>query len=240
MSSRAAWILGAGLCLCAPAASADLYRWTDESGTIHFAETCPEGVRCTRVPTLPPQPVADREVAAPQPDEQAAERALRAQQETEQRDAIRQEQRRRDSAAAACESLFAEREILELTLPVYRDDQQQLHYRDSLHHHGYQGERHYLADQERAEQLARVRQEIAKQCTGVNPARASYVQRFRFPPLLTEVLGLLDEMLYPQGPQPEEVCAFARVMLQDEQTMHSGLPSRDVRELQRLVEQRCR
>jgi hypothetical protein len=170
----------------------------------------------------------------------AEQPALRAQQEADRRDALREERSRRAAAEATCETLFAEREILALILPVYRDDQQRLHYRDSLHHHRYQGERHWLEDGERAEQLMSVRQRIGTECAGLDPGRASYVHRFRYPPLLSEVLGLLDEMLTSTGPQPEEVCAFARIMIEDRQARRSGGASSAERELQRRVEKRCR
>jgi hypothetical protein len=161
-------------------------------------------------------------------------------QEAERLRADREERSRRATAEAACEMLFAEREILELTLPVYRDERQRLYYRDSLHHHWYQGERHWLEDGERAEQLTSVRQRIGTECAGLEPGRTSYVHRFRYPPLLSEVMGLLDEMLSTTGPQPEEVCAFARVMIEDREARRSGGPSSAERELQRRVDQRCR
>lgn len=240
MSIRPAWILGACLSACAGAALADLYKWVDETGTVHFAEICPEGVECTMVRTLPPRPGPESGTPARAMNDLAAQRALQPQQEAERPHAAREERSRRAAADAVCETLFAEREILELTLPIYRDDQLRLHYRDSLHHHWYEGERHYLEDRERAEQLTSVRKRIGTECAGLEPGRTSYVHRFRYPPLPTEVLGLLDEMLTPAGPLPDEVCAFAQRLLEDQRALRTGIPSSDERELQRLMSERCR
>ena len=38
------------LCLALPAAAADVYRWVDEKGTVHYSnETPPNGVKATKV-----------------------------------------------------------------------------------------------------------------------------------------------------------------------------------------------
>jgi hypothetical protein len=244
MHISSAWVLGACLGACASAAMADFHRWVDENGTVHFAETCPAEVECVLVRTLPPPSESAHASAIRRSEELAAQRdassTLAEQQQADESKSYREERRRRETAATLCERLFAEREILQLTLPVYRDEQQQLHYRDSLHHHWYEGERHYLGDAQRSLQLAEVRQQIAGICAGVDAQRSNYTQRFRYSPPLSEVLGLLDEMLLPDGPQTGEVCAFAHHLLRKQQDMRSGIPASDERSLQRLVNERCR
>jgi len=43
-------ILYANVCLALPAAAADVYRWVDEKGTVHYSnETPPNGVKATKV-----------------------------------------------------------------------------------------------------------------------------------------------------------------------------------------------
>lgn len=214
------------------------------SASVLVACLCPgAGVECVIVRTLPPPSESARAAAIRRSEELAAQRSASgelAEQQAKESESYREERRRRETALAGCEQWFAEREILQLTLPVYQDAQQQLHYRDSLHHHWYEGERSYLADAERALRLAEVRRQIATVCGGVEPLRSNYTQRFRFPPPLNEVPELLDEMLLPGGAPTSEVCPFARHVLQEQRDMRSGSPANDERRLQRLVDERCR
>lgn len=236
--------LAAMLWLAALPLAADLCKWVDEDGCVHYAETCPPGVEGTAVETAPPPSQEQLDAAVRRAEEMLQQRHTRkTQTEAEQAQADAALQKARSSARArdqACETAFAERQILAIDLPIYRDDQGGLHHKESLHDYLYQGERRYLADAERSRALGEANAFYAAQCRGFEPATRNYVYRFRRQPTTTELLGLLQDMPDPAGPPGGDLCAFAKIAQQELRDWSTGIPSDNQRELDRLIGERCR
>jgi len=230
--------------LVASAAAADMYKWVDRNGTVHFGDNCPEGAECILVRTDPPPSQEEVEAAIRRSEEILRQRQAKSQKTAQERQqalaAIGQQRSEAEATTNACETAFAAREILAIDLPVYRDDAGVLHHHDSLHHHLYEGERHYLDTSERATQLAATERMIAAQCAGLRPSRLNYVYRYRDKPNLDETLDLLSEMTLPDGPPVDETCDYARLLRKDLEVLRTGIPSDKERELARLIADRCR
>jgi hypothetical protein len=223
---------------------ADMCKWIDAEGTVHYAERCPEGVEGVTVKTEPPPSRkqiddAGRRSAQALQQREARRMALESEKSSEIL-AKQAEHGLRHDTAAACETAFRTRELLGIDLPVYRDDQGRLHHRESLHHHWYEGDRSWLENGERTRLLQQVQQKISADCSGIDPSKVSYIYRFRDRPNLNEMLELLDEMQLPDGPEASEICPYARLMSNDLKTLHSGIPSSDERALALRVSERCR
>lgn len=217
-------------------------KWTDSAGVVHYADRCPPDVEGTELAT-----------AAGPGDEQLAEaerraaqlRELRTRQSASQRqekrleaEAARAAKQRRLELESACHEAYRNRAILELTLPVYRDELQSLHYHQSLNHHWYTGPRSYLDDQAREEALRHNRQFIDANCKGV-PARPEYIFLFRHAPSLTELLYMLRHVDTRGMAPAADVCAHARYRYSELQGASSGFPSDDLREFDQLLRTQC-
>jgi len=236
-----------GLCLISLAITwsispADMCKWVDENGVVHYAETCPEGIEGASVKTQPgPSPA---EVAAAQERSQAMQQQRAAARESDQaaqqaRADQAQSRQGREELAAVCEHSFREVDLLKFDMPVYRDSGGRLHHQESLHHHFYDGPRSYIDDEDRAAELAALEAQIARECDNVRPARSSYVYRFIGKPNAVETLRLLEDMNLPGGPPMEEACTYARLTAQDLRKEKPGIPSDDQRELDRLLNEHC-
>lgn len=224
-------------------AQAGVCKWIDRDGVVHYAEACPEGVEGTVVRTDPPPSQRELDAAAKRSQallEQRQHRSEQIRQAQEQElDTRREQQHREAGLAQECEAAFAERNRLSAELPVYRDQQGQLHHVQSLHDYWYRDERRYLEDQERAEALAQVELRIETTCEGLRPSKFTYVYRYPDPPRLSTVLELLDKMQSPFAPTQDEVCSFARQVLSDLESARQGLLSDEQRQLKPLVNARC-
>lgn len=222
---------------------ADMCKWVDENGTVHYAETCPEGVNGTLVRTAPPPSQEELEQAIRRSEEMLQQRRQRSstsdQDKAEIMTALREGRSELQAINERCEVAFAEREMLRIDLPVYRDQAGQLHHRDSLHHHSYEGPRTYLENDERATALQTVEKLIDQDCAGIRPAKQSYIYRYLDRPTLDEMLQLLEDMQTYEGPPVSDTCRYARLMLNDLEALKSGIPSDDEREFERRVNQHC-
>jgi hypothetical protein len=140
------------LCLALPA-WADVYKWTDEAGRVHYGERPPgDGAQRMQLPTRPAGPADDGLSDAQRRARQ--QRVLEAygyererKKEAQARDAARDRQR-----AQACEELKQRWRRLNHPGPVYFS--------------GEDGRRRYLDDSERAAEQDRMRPAYREACGG--------------------------------------------------------------------------
>ena len=230
------------LVIGSPLSMADMCKWVDENGVVHYAEACPEGIEGASVKTRPgPSPA---EVASAQERSDAMQKQRAAAHESDlaaQQARAGQVQAWHDQEElnARCEHSFREVDLLNLDMPVYRDSGGRLHHQESLHHHYYNGPRAYVDDDERSAQLAELAAQISRECANVHPARSTHVYRFNDKPNVDETIELLEDMTLPGGPPMEDVCTYARLTFQDMRKIESGIPSDKQRELDRLMNEHC-
>lgn len=139
------------LVLILPATAADVFRWTDESGHVHYGQRPPgDGGQRIELPQAgSSQPQTDAETAQRRDRQQRLLEAYeyeRAQKKTKETRAVDE----RRQTAARCQELQRHWRRLSFPGPVYvaRAD----------------GQREYLSDEQRASQKAAVRPEYVKAC----------------------------------------------------------------------------
>ena len=220
---------------------AQMYKWVDDDGTVHFDTSCPAGVECTLLGAQPAPTPEQVKAAARRSEELQQTRRQRVEQPGHEEQSAARDTALAEAGMSAqdCENAFYEREVLAIDRPVYRTTDGALYFHESLHHHVFEGERTYVEDHERDRLIEENNKQIATHCVGVKPDKAEYAFVYLDLPNLEETLRLLDDMLLSRGPRPQDVCMYARLMLKDLKSMHTGLPSDDERELEQRITQRC-
>ncbi len=156
-----AGITGIALILSA-ALSADVYKWVDEEGQVHYGDEPPASAETETVPSPPP---VDREEAARRRDrlEQAVkEMEVRIEERRAKVAKKEVERQKRSGVRQRCLGLRRELDVLDSGMPAYRDDKGR--FRVDWRYDPYQGERQYLDDDERGVEIERVRGEITEHC----------------------------------------------------------------------------
>ena len=133
---------------------AQIYRWVDEDGTVHFSDSPPPGDSAQEV-QLRGQP-SQQAVRQAQEDlatrlhDQRTDTESREQRAATQRREQEQEEQRIAELQNQCAQARQQLELLGMQLPVYREDNG--------------GERAYLDDDARAAEIASLKEQIARHC----------------------------------------------------------------------------
>ncbi len=146
MSHYRPLILVAALC-AAGAPAAEIYKWTDAEGNVHFGDKPQSGARAETV-TVPKHT----------PDPQYLQRMQRMREEMERRELAREETQQNQAEqdriaqdnAARCQQARASLSMLKEQIPVFRYDES--------------GDRQYLGDEERAARIERLQQALQENC----------------------------------------------------------------------------
>lgn len=194
--------------LHAPAWS-QIYKWVDEAGVTHYGSVPPAGARATpvqpAVPVVPAASSAPAEQAGRAPgddvrtvEQDASERAR------EQPDPMG---RKPSVADRLLRCAFARQQLDVVTQggPVFRRDAQ--------------GGRHYLPDEARGSEIARLRADVAQQCAGLDSDAATQV-RWR------QINNFV-------------VCDRSRSLLQALDANRSRVSNQEYDQVTRLVEESC-
>lgn len=158
----------------ASAAHADIYRWVDEQGNVHFSDKAPAGGRAETIIVEPPPVPAtpdEGELRRLQliEDAQAADRYQADQAE------LPEQQEDAGARAEACYQTRAQYFWLQREAPVYRDASGA--YRSLWRNETYQGERQYLAEEDRAAAKEEIRLQMLELCD--NPYDAEEMAQAR-------------------------------------------------------------
>lgn len=154
---------------------ADVYKWIDSEGRVHYSDKAPAGVESK---SLQPTPPVDLDEAARQ-----RERLERTEEELEQRMRERHagsaaksvEKSRRTELRKGCLALRRELDILDSGRPVYRGEESE--FRAQWLHDPYRGKRQYLDENERNTEIKRVRDEISANCGDPDDPKARRLAR---------------------------------------------------------------
>ena len=137
------------LCLVSAAAAAEVYKWVDEQGKVHYGDRPPgQGTPSDRL-VLPPAPSADAEIV---------ERAFMRRRLLDAFEAERREQQQTQAEADAAER--------ELESRCARIEQQLVRFKRAnvVYTEDENGERVYMSDDQRARAADRARDWIAEHC----------------------------------------------------------------------------
>lgn len=162
------------LVIAALLAGAELYKWMDENGVVHYTDTPPDGQKAAQIDISPPAPTAPPpEANAPDPAatdatwyeqwlaEQRERKALERQRQQEKTTVRRHEQ---TQMLEQCEEARQRLWILKTQCPVFFDGQGVL--RAKCPHESiwvYPGELRYLSDEERSTMI-RHYEEVLEGC----------------------------------------------------------------------------
>jgi hypothetical protein len=144
---------------------ADIYKWVDEDGKIHFGDIPPQDVESERMQVQPmvfpvhPEGELRRRRLLEQAEKDAARRieAGRAKAAAE-----RAELEERSAKEQRCREARKQLAVLQEKLPIYRDEEGKL--RAKWLRDTYRGERQYLDDAMRTSEIERARRKIATVC----------------------------------------------------------------------------
>lgn len=147
-------------------ASADIYKWIDKDGEVHFSDKPPQDRKSERIQV-------DTIKAPEQPDEgelrrrrllEQADRDSDLRLKAQQEKAAEKQAMNDESSAQEHRCLEARKQLAALRqqLPVYRDNEGK--FRVKWKHDTYQGERDYLDDSKRPSEIKRVQEEITANC----------------------------------------------------------------------------
>ncbi len=154
---------------------ADMYKWVDEEGQTHYGDKPPAG---TKSETLrPPPPVSSEEAAKQRERLEQAEREMEARMDERRSKAAvkKAEKLERASIREQCLALRRELDVLDSGHPVYRDEKGS--FRVQWLNDPYRGERRYLDEDERSEEIERVRGEITADCGDPDDSKARRLAR---------------------------------------------------------------
>lgn len=157
------------------ALSADVYKWVDAEGRVHYGDKPPAG---TKSETLrPPPPVSSEEAAKQRERLDQAEREMETRMDERRSKAAmkKAEKLERASIKEQCLALRRELDVLNSRHPVYRDEKDS--FRVQWLSDPYGGERRYLDEDERSEEIERVRGEITADCGDPDDPKARFLAR---------------------------------------------------------------
>jgi hypothetical protein len=148
---------------------AQAYKWQDAEGKVHYGDRPPPGAAADPVRTqrITPEQARQGEELRQRMLERAGRDARDRAAENAERAAALAAQHEQDAAAApACLDARKKLDVLEEARPVYRTPAGAL--RVKYPGDAYDGERVYLDDAERAQEIAAVEQQIADTCNPRN------------------------------------------------------------------------
>ena len=142
------------LICCAGGSDAQIYKWVDESGTVHFSDSPPPGDSAQKL-ELGPQPSEQslqqsREASARRLQYQRADAEAR--RETEEQRKLEQEEEEQRAAEMLVRCTYARQQlqVLQMQRPVYRENDA--------------GEREYADEGYRTSEQERFTREIEQYC----------------------------------------------------------------------------
>lgn len=159
-----------------PVLSAQLYKWVDEKGQVHYGDKPPADAKSETL--RPPPPVGSGEEAAQQHKRlEQAVREMESREEERRKEALDRKAAKvaRKDSKNLCLALRRELDVLDSGLPVYRDEIGQ--FRVQWKSDPYQGERRYLQENEKRIEIERVRSEIAVDCGNPDDPKARRLAR---------------------------------------------------------------
>jgi hypothetical protein len=137
------------LTLVATVAAAEVYKWVDEDGKVHYGDRRPSAGGDARALDLPP---------APSKDADHAERSLQRRRLLDAFEAERDERRQAEAEAAAARREHDER------CALVKRDLARFERANVVYSHDQSGARIYMSDEERHEAAASARAWVEKHC----------------------------------------------------------------------------
>jgi len=164
MKASKFYLLGVALALCAAAANAQQYKWKDSRGRTVYGDLPPAGVNATPLRSSSVPPAASAAPAATEAGSKAAAKSSKpltpAEQEMEFRRRVKEAQ---EAAAKQADKSKDERERQE-NCELAREQERTLASGQRIARVDAKGERYYMDDAQRAQELAQARRSASEWC----------------------------------------------------------------------------
>jgi len=200
-------------------------KWTDANGTVHYAEKCPGDADASPVDIEPPPSRERIESSQKQSVEMRQTSQIHdSQRAQEKHNQSAENQATRNMTTAMLQQCAGSRWQL-LTLrekrPVYMDENGNIYSNQSSHNTWYQGSRLYLDDARRAAEIERFEQIEEQTCS-------------------TDEADIREGVRMYMKNRNKEVCQQLEDRLARMQETNTGVPSRELRNLDAVVKVQCR
>lgn len=155
-------LLGLVVVLVLVAAFAQVYKWVDEEGVVHYGDSPPEDVESEAI-QLEVRQSERADATVSELVERAEERAKR-RAEAKQEESVAAEAQAQQRLDRQKRCKYSRKQLISLQqkLPVYRDEEGT--FRTLSQYDVYEGKREYLDDAARQAEIKRVQRDIAASC----------------------------------------------------------------------------
>ncbi len=145
------WILALTLAALVAPAQAELYKWVDSQGKVHYSDRPPPNA-AQKAATMKAPPPAPAAAASPAPQKTIKEQELEyRQRKAEEAEAAAKAQKEADVRAQNCRNARG-------NLNTYTEGGRVVRF-------NAQGEREYVSDEERAREIERWKSEVSRWCS---------------------------------------------------------------------------
>jgi hypothetical protein len=227
-------------------ANAEMCKWVDEDGCVHYADQCPEGVdgQDEGMHQGPPEEAVKQAEKRSEQLPELVGQHRQADQESAEKMAT--EQAAKSTAGINTRLCTQARHTiarLEQQWPVYADSEGRYHQRESLHSWYYEGKRTWLTDDLRQSELHLSEIFIQQNCQGVMTIDIPNLITYKFAPSLLETIRTFEDTHFEgfakiSRERNSDWCASGKIML-GAVVEAARAPGGEVRRLKELLEEKC-
>ena len=225
--------------------NAEMCKWVDEDGCIHYAEQCPDDVEGQPVEIHPgpsEEAVKQAEKRIEQQQKSIYQHRQADREATEKRSAERAAQSTAGINASLCTQAWHTIAKLESQWPVYADSEGRYHLKNTLHSWYYEGKRTWLEDDMRQAELHLSGKYIEQNCDSITATDHPDLITRKFAPRLLETIRVLEEAHFEDFAKISRElysgwCAYGKRMLGAVEDTRA--PGGEVRRLEELLEEKC-
>ena len=196
---------------------AEFCKWVDESGAVHYAETCPEDIDSTEIETqaLPSQEQVEEAIRRFEQlqEKRKVQREVKNQQAEKRATEKQQLRAKKGAQTELCVEARSNLQVLGTTRPVYYDEVGKLHIQWLFDSDSYEGKRRYIDDDERQVSFERWNQIALDNCES-------------------------DIKLYENQSQPGE-CQYRRAQLAELEEPRRRTPKSEIEVVKKLILKWC-
>jgi hypothetical protein len=164
MKASKLFLVGVALALCAAAANAQQYKWKDSRGRTVYGDLPPAGVKATPLTSTSAPPAASAAPPATEAGSKAAAKSSKPLTPAEQEMEFRRRVKEAQEAAAKQGKEREDERDRQQNCELAREQERTLSSGQRISRVDQKGERYYMNDAQRAQELAQARRSISDWC----------------------------------------------------------------------------
>ncbi len=158
------YLIGVALALCAAGANAQQYKWKDSRGRTVYGDIPPAGVKAEPLRSAAPPPSAAPSAATEEGGAKAAAKPSRPLTPTEQEMEFRRRVKEAQEAAAKQAEKDKDERDRQQNCELAREQERTLSSGQRISRVDQKGERYYINDAQREQELAQARRSVSQWC----------------------------------------------------------------------------